>query len=81
MSDRLNAIILDGEMYVLAETLGKSDCAVCDLRDCCGRDDGNFACTVFGVESGYCFKHAPHMVRGEEIIHSNRRQIITYKQK
>lgn len=33
------------------------------------------------VESGYCFKHAPHMVRGEEIIRSNRRQIITYKQK
>lgn len=80
MNDKLNAIILDGEMYVLTQTLGNcSDCAVCDLRDHCNRDDGSFACSVFGVERGFSFHRAERMVRGEQTIDRHTRQVVIYR--
>lgn len=66
MNNKLNAIILDDEMYILTQTLGdQSDCVVCDLRDRCHHEDGNYACTVFGVERGFSFHHADRLVKSK----------------
>lgn len=78
MNGKLNAIILDGEMYVLAETLGKSDCASCDLREHCRREDGNYACSVFGVERGFSFHLAPQVIRGEQTVERRIKTTVIY---
>lgn len=68
MNDKLNAIIIDGEMYVLSESCGPSDCDDCDLSERCNPKDGSYACSVFGVERGFSFHHAEHILRRVETI-------------
>ncbi len=66
MNDKLNAIILDGEMYVLTQTLrGNSDCASCALRDRCDRENDIFSCAVFNVTKGFNFQRAERMILEE----------------
>lgn len=77
---KLNAIILEGEMYVLAPTLGdKRDCLTCDLSSQCGRDNGCYACAVFGIEKGFRFHHAERIVISEQVVDRRQRKTIIYK--
>lgn len=80
MNDRLNAIILDGEMYVLTKTLGNgSDCASCALRDRCDRENDSYICSVFDVTMGSNFQHAERMVQGEQTIDRHMKVVTIYK--
>lgn len=55
-------------MYVLSESCGPSDCDDCDLSERCNPKDGSYACSVFGVERGFSFHHAEHILRRVETI-------------
>lgn len=68
MNDKLNAIIIDGEMYVLTRTMGASDCDSCALRNNCGRDEDMYFCLIFEAPNGFNFQHAEHMVCSEQTV-------------